>query len=350
MVGAGVMGAAAAWQLAWRGHRVTVVEQFDNGHTRGSSHGESRIFRLGYPDPFYVRLGRDALGAWRDLEDESGMRLLAPTGSVDHGGVDSVAVVLSVFDAEGVATELLTPSMAADRWPGMRFEGTVVFQPGGGRIASGAARTAMISQAQRHGAAFRWWTPVRRIEPDDDQVRVVAGDDVLVADVVVVAAGAWVMGLVADHVAMPALTVTQESVVHFEPRDGQDWWPSFIHHGPATIYGLETPGEGIKVAEHHTGPVVDPDTRNGLVDPWDRERLRGYAQRWLPGVDPAATTETTCLYTTTPTEDFVVDRVGPVVVASPCSGHGFKFSPLIGSLVADCVDGAAPMDRFRLPT
>ncbi|MBK5289439.1 MAG: FAD-dependent oxidoreductase, partial [Acidimicrobiia bacterium] len=103
------------------------------------------------------------------------------------------------------------------------------------------------------------------------------------------------------------------------------------------------------VAEHHTGPEVDADTRNGLVDAWDRQRLCAYAEEWLPGVDPNPTTETTCLYTTTPTEDFLLDRVGPVVVASPCSGHGFKFAPLVGRIIADLVEGSDGPERFRLP-
>ncbi len=349
VVGAGVMGAAAAWQLAQRGHSVTVVEQFADGHTRGSSHGDSRIFRLGYPDPLFVRLARDARLVWQELEDQAGVSLIAATGSVDHGDPASVASVLAALDAEGVGTELLTPETAHDRWPGMKFSGTVVFQPGGGRIASGAARMAMIEQAQRHGATFRFETPVRAVEPGDDGARVVLDGEVLDVDAVVVAAGAWVGPLLGGLIDLPPVRVTQENVLHFAARDGEVWWPSFIHHGSRFVYGLETPGEGIKVAEHHTGPEVDADTRNGLVDGWDRHRLSAYAEEWLPGVDPTPVTETTCLYTTTPTEDFVLDRVGPVVVASPCSGHGFKFAPLVGRVVADLVDGEVGPERFRLP-
>lgn len=348
VVGAGVMGASAAWQLARRGHRVTVLEQFDDGHERGSSHGASRIFRLGYPDPFYVRLGRDALGAWRDLEEQCGVTLIAPTGSVDFGDAESVASVLAAMDAEGVATELLTPAMATDRWPGMRFQGTVVFQPGGGRIASGAARLAMIEQAQRHGAAFCWVAPVLGIEPDGDRVRVVARDDVMVADTVVVTAGAWVTHVLGDVVDLPPVAVTQESVFHFAPRTEPSWWPSLIHHGPTFVYGLETPGLGVKLAEHHTGPVVDPFTRDGAIDPGSRERVVQFVEEWMPGLGPVPVDELTCLYTTLPGEDFLIDRAGPVVVASPCSGHGFKFAPLLGAMIADCVEDGDPPDRFRL--
>ena len=152
-----------------------------------------------------------------------------------------------------------------------------------------------------------------------------------------------------DPADLPPLRVTQESVFHFAPRDAHSWWPSLIHHHDgATVYGLETPSVGVKLAEHHTGPVVDPDTRDGMVDPGSRERVVQFVERWMPGLAPVPVDETTCLYTTTPTEDFVIDRVGPVVVASPCSGHGFKFSPLVGQMIADVVAGGYAPERFRL--
>lgn len=351
IVGAGVMGAAAAWQIARRGDRVTVVEQFEDGHDRGSSHGASRIFRLGYSDPFWVRLGCESLAAWHELEQESGVGLVVATGSVDHGDPAGVTNVLAAFDVEGVAVELLTPAVATQRWPGMHFEGTAVFQAGGGRIAAGAARMAMMEQAQQRGARFLWDTPVRAIEVQGDRARVVIDDIALDADAVVVAAGAWCQSLIGDVVSLPSLRVTQESVFHFAPRDEHSWWPSFIHHdaGTGTIYGLETPGEGVKLAEHHAGPEVDASTRDGMVDPGSRERIVQFVEQWMPGLVPIPATETTCLYTTSPTEDFVLDRVGPVVVASPCSGHGFKFAPLVGRIIADLVDGADGPERFRLP-
>lgn len=349
IVGAGVMGAAAAWQLTKRGDQVRVIEQFSDGHERGSSHGASRIFRLGYSDPFWVDLGREALALWHELERDAGVPLIVQTGSVDHGDAAAVSTILAALDAAGVPTELLTPSVAEDRWPGMRFEGSGVFQAGGGRIASGAARMAMIEHAQRHGATVRYEEPVRAIEVADDRARVVLDHEVIDAEVVVVAAGAWAAPLLDGIVDLPALRVTQESVFHFAPRESHSWWPSFIHHHDrATVYGLETPGVGVKLAEHHTGPVVDPDRRDGMVDPGSRERIVQFVERWMPGLVPVPVDEITCLYTTTPTEDFIIDRAGPVVVASPCSGHGFKFAPIVGSMIADVVGGGDAPERFRL--
>ena len=349
IVGAGVMGAAAAWQLSRRGDHVTVLEQFDAAHTRGSSHGASRIFRLGYPDPFWVRLATEALSEWSELEEDAGVELIARTGSVDHGEPESVGRVLATLDAEGVPVELLTPEVASERWPGMRFSGAVVFQAGGGRIASGAARLAMTQRAQARGARFRWRTPVRGLElaGDRPRVRLEAGE--LDADIVVLTVGAWAADLCGGaSIALPPLRVTQESVFHFEPRDHPSWWPSLIHHGAPFVYGLETPGLGVKLAEHHTGPDVHPDTRNGVVDPFARDRMIEFVRAWMPGLHDRPVDEVTCLYTTTATEDFLLDRVGPVVVASPCSGHGFKFAPLVGRMIANLVAGGDVPARFRL--
>jgi sarcosine oxidase len=128
-------------------------------------------------------------------------------------------------------------------------------------------------------------------------------------------------------------------------------WPSFIHHrDPVPAYGLETPGDGVKLGEHHSGePLSDPDepVSAGRAEE-ARGRLLDYAREWMPGVEPVAVSEATCLYTSTPTEDFVVDRVGPVVICSPCSGHGFKFAPLVGEFIADLADGSPVPERFRL--
>jgi glycine/D-amino acid oxidase-like deaminating enzyme len=154
--------------------------------------------------------------------------------------------------------------------------------------------------------------------------------------------------LIGAEVTLPPLVVTQESAFHFAPREPLPW-PSFIHHGAIACYGLATPGEGVKLAEHHTGGVVTADTRDFIVDANARRRVVELVERWFPGLAPEPVSEVTCLYTNTATEDFVLDRVGPIVVVSPCSGHGFKFAPIIGRMAADLAEGAAPVTRFALP-
>ena len=341
------MGAASARALARLGRSVVLLEQFEPAHARGSSHGGSRISRLAYPDPFWIDLARTAQTDWRELEAETGAVLLTQTGSVDHGDPAAVLEIGSALAAAGVPFELLHPDEAAGRWSGMRFDGEVLHQSEGGRLDAALALRTLTESVERLGGAVRWSTPVRALEPTGNRVRIFTDSETYDADVVVVAAGAWVEPLLEQLVPLPRMVVTQESAFHFAPSDPLPW-PSFIHHGPTTRYGLETPGEGVKVAEHHTGPEMTAATRDFVVDPAARERTIGFVETWLPGLSPLPVTEVTCLYTSTATEDFVVDRIGPIVVASPCSGHGFKFAPTIGKIVAGVVAGEAPIARFAL--
>jgi sarcosine oxidase len=172
------------------------------------------------------------------------------------------------------------------------------------------------------------------------------------ARAVVVAAGAWVPKLLGGRLPLPPLRVTREQPVHFRALEPDQRWPSFIEHAPEasfTTYGLLSPGEGVKLGEHMVGPVVDADHVDRTPDPAATARVVAHARRYLPGVDPVPTQVETCLYTTTANEDFVIDRRGPLTVASPCSGHGFKFGPATGELVARVAVGevTAP-PRFRL--
>ena len=345
------MGSATAWHLVRRGRSVALLERFEQGHVRGSSHGGSRVFRLAYDDPQYVHLARSALTGWRELEEDAAEDLLDLTGGVDHGEAAAVERVAAALTGSGAAFEVLAPEAAAERWPGFRFDGSVVFSPEGGRCRSDAAVAALQRRVAELGGDVRFSTPVEAVVPDGEGVEVRTAGETWRATTAVVAAGSWVPQLADGLAALPPLEVTREQVVHFPTAAGApglEAWPSFVHRG-SWIYGLATPGEGVKVAEHHTGPVVDPDTRSFEPDPDAVQRVRRYAAEWLPGLVPEPVSATTCLYTSTPSEDFVLDRVGPVVVASPCSGHGFKFTPEIGRLAAALALGErAEVDRFTV--
>jgi sarcosine oxidase len=355
VVGAGVMGSAAALHLARRHRSVVVLERFQPGHRRGSSHGASRVFRLAYAEPDYVRLAQRAEGAWRALEADAGEPLLDRTGAIDHGDPAGVAALAEALDACGVEHEVLATEAAAERWPGVRFDGPVLHHPAGGRCRSDHAVAALQRRAGEEGAELRFGVPAEALVPAGAGVEVRTADGAWRAPVAVVATGAWLPGLLGPLVDLPPLRVTREQWLHLPPRDGgPERWPSFIHHldpaaVPAFVYGLGTPGEGVKVAEHHTGPEVDPDRRGFEADEAGVRRLRRYVERRLPGLDPGPASVTTCLYTSTPTEDFVLDRTGPLVVVSPCSGHGFKFAPELGRLAADLAEGRPPeVARFTL--
>jgi glycine/D-amino acid oxidase-like deaminating enzyme len=356
VIGAGLMGAATAWSVARRGLSVTVLEQFAPHHALGSSHGSARIVRRVYGDELYVRLTGRAFELWREVEAGSGAPLLRMLGGLDFGPRRDVPAAAALLTDAGVEHELLDAVEAGRRWEGLRFDGPVLFHPQAGTLDSAGACTALLGLAAQNGAELRYSAAVQAIEPAADSARVVLADGAaLSARCVVVAAGAWTGPLLAGLIALPALRVTKQQVFHFPRLDpGAPPWPSVIHEDARAMYHLAGGrdgghGEDRKVGEHDLGRVVRAADLDGVIDPAARARTTEYVRRWLPGLEPTPRGESTCLYTVTPSEDFLLDRVGPIVVCSPCSGHGAKFAPLIGELTAGLVAGAAAVpDRFRL--
>jgi monomeric sarcosine oxidase len=337
VVGGGVTGSATAWWLARWGVDVALVEQFDSGHERASSHGSTRIFRLAYPDPLYVDMARQALALWRELEDDVDAELVSSTGGIDYGDWASVQSIVDALTAAAVPHEIVGPQEATERWPGFVFEGPVLHQPDAGRIAAADVVRALQTRAASKGARLAFGETVRGLVPQGDGGILVTGDGGSYrARAVVVTAGAWVGDLLCGLVDLPPLRVTREQVFHFPSRIEGAEWPSYICHGPAPVYGLRAPGrEGVKVAEHHTGPVTTAATRSFDIDPAARARVVDHVVERMPGLEPVPTSETTCLYTNTPDSSFVIERHGPIVVGSACSGHGFKFAPLVGRRLAE---------------
>ncbi|WP_327267372.1 FAD-dependent oxidoreductase [Streptomyces sp. NBC_01218] len=354
IVGGGVMGASAAWRLAARGHRVTVLERFGPGHDRGSSHGSSRIFRLTYADPWYVQLALRALPLWRRLEEETGRPVLTVTGAVDHGSPATVRELAATLAAAGRPGALLSPAQAAERWPGLRADTSVLLHAEGGRLHADAAVAALLAAAAGLGADVRHGVRVRALRRTGSGVVAETGaGERVVADTAVVAVGGWSPSVLPDLVdGLPPLRVTQEQPLHFAVDDALRW-PAFVHHPgagfdePGGVYGLGS-ADGVKVGFHAVGPVVDPDHRDRTPDPLAAARLEAYVRTWLPGLASAAPEPVTCLYTSTPDHDFVVDRQGPVTVLAGFSGHGFKFAPALGELAADLVEGRPGARRFAL--
>ncbi|MGO3432384.1 MAG: FAD-dependent oxidoreductase, partial [Cellulosimicrobium funkei] len=237
-----------------------------------------------------------------------------------------------------------------------------------GRHHAARAVAALQGAAAAQGADVRHEVAVRHVERVPEGVRVVTDGADVVARVVVVTVGAWSAGLLGSPAGgllgqeLP-LVVTQEQPAHFAlaPGTSPAGWPAFTHDvGPGTawpsgVYGLATPGEGVKVGFHGVGPVVDPDRRSYRPEPGRLAALRDYVRTWLPGLDPDAYVPVSCTYTTTPDHDFVLDRRGPVVVGAGFSGHGFKFAPAVGRVLADLAtapgalpDGGTAAARFAL--
>jgi sarcosine oxidase len=340
VIGAGAMGSATAWWLARRGRSVVLAERFAAGHANGSSHGEVRIFRFAYPDADYVRMAQTALPLWRELEADAGEVLLDQTGAIDHGPTPALDAIVAALGASGAEHEVLRPSDASDRWPGLHFDGPVVFHAAGGRLFADRTVAALQRRAAELGADVRFESPAQIVDATHEHADVDIAGEIIRARCVVVTAGAWVADVVAragDVPELPPLKVTQETVTHFPPLDPSASWPSFIHHDAGLRYGLQSLSEGVKVGGHHEGAVIDPDRRDFRLDSLQVQQITDYVRRWLPGLDPEPQFGATCLYTTTPDESFVIERRGPIVIGSACSGHGFKFTPLVGRMLADLV-------------
>jgi monomeric sarcosine oxidase len=367
IVGAGLAGSAAAWVASARGLDVVVLEKFGSGHKNGSSHGSARIFRRAYPDELHVQLTGMAKERWRRLEDEASETLLTLTGGVDFGATRKPEQLHKVLTRKGVPAELLGPEAAAERWPYFDFTGAgqVMFHADSGVLDPHNAMTAMLRLASANGADIRFDAPVTRLAatPAGDGAVAYTDSGTFAAPVIAVAAGAWIASLLDGVVELPPLTVIQQQVFHFAPvltpgpSAPADSWPVFVcQDGADNCYGLpggrdgEVPG-AIKIGEH-IHPLLRTTTaadRDFEVDPAARARITDFVGRRLPGLNATPVNEVTCLYTITKNEDFVLDRSGPFVVASPCSGHGAKFAPLLGEIIADLAAGKpAPDPRFTL--
>jgi sarcosine oxidase len=320
----------------------------------GASHGASRNFNVAYFDPTYVEMLVESRRDWEFLDGEvSTSRIFTQTGIVNHGPNPGYDFVFEALTQAQIPVEWLDAAEATKRWPGMRFDSSVLHTPTAGRLNADAAVAMLQAAASALGAVVRHETTVGRIEVvSDAEVRVTLDDEVLTARRVIVTVGAWTQKL-AGFLPLPELVVTQEQPAHFALRHEGDEWPGFNHAPdadwwPSPIYGMLTPGEGVKAGWHGTGVRTDPDARTFLPEAVQLEALKRYAREWLPGVDADRAVPMSCTYTTTPDSNFVLDAVGPVVVGAGFSGQGFKFVPSVGRILADLVDGVPSPEMFRL--
>jgi sarcosine oxidase len=315
VVGAGVNGLATAWALRRAGHDAVVYEQFELGHTRGSSHGRSRIFRLGYPDVTWVRLAQDALEGWRELERESGEQILLLNGFLElyREGVTSSQAAL---ESCGARYELLTRETTAERFGVSPAPDTnVLFQPDAGIVYSERAMRAFARDLEI--------VEGRRVE-SLDQVE---------EPVVVVCAGPWARRLLAPVGIDLPVVETRETIVYVNV-DGEI--PSVVAEVVARghgFYSLYDPVHGLKVGSHMRGKPADPDVE-AEPDPALVEEITEWTAARFPAADPKPVGAESCFYTTTDDERFIIERHGRIVVGSACSGHGFKFAPAVGKQLA----------------
>jgi len=361
VIGLGVMGSAALCTLARRGRRVLGIERFLPGHDHGSSHGITRLIRLGYFEhPSYVPLLRRAYELWRGLEQASGQKLLHVTGIAEIGPPDGVLVrgTLASTRAHSLEHEVFDAQDFMRRYPAFRLPADFVgvLQPDGGFLEVAPSIRTWLALAKEAGAEVRTGETIRAVEPHPAGVRIVSDRGTIEAGTVIVAAGPWMKRLLPDLPA--ALRVTRQVMGWFAPAEPQlvapGRFPAFLLESAHGIhYGFPPFGDGlVKVAKHHhDDETVDPDTYDRAVSAKDEQLIRAAVVAHVPAADGPMAAEQTCLYTMMPDGDFLIDRLPgwpQVIVASPCSGHGFKFAPVISEILADlAVDGTTAHDITR---
>lgn len=355
IVGLGAMGSAAALELARRGADVIGFDRHTPPHTLGSSHGGSRIIREAYfESPVYVPMVQRAFELWRALERASGTPLLQPTGGLMIGAPDSVLVEGALRSARehGLLHEVLSATEIRARYPVLNPEDDMVavWEPRAGVLAPEACVTAQLDQARAHGAALRFDEPVVGWDVQAGGVRVVTAHGVVHAKRLVISAGAWTASLLPG---MQVPLAIERQVQHwFEPLSHADAFTPQrlpIHlwqfDGGRFFYGFPDMGAGIKMSFHHRGEETTADTVQREVSTQEVDEVRRAVQRFVPAAAGRVRASSVCLYTNTPDEHFWIDRhpsQADVIVASPCSGHGFKFAPVVGEIVADLVEGKPP--------
>jgi sarcosine oxidase len=343
VIGAGVIGTMTAKALAERGRQTLILERYQLGHKGGSSHGLSRIVRVTDYHPDYVRINRLAMQGWEELQEAAGETLLVRTGNLEIG--EGAQVYADALEAAGERYMWLAPEEARERWPSLRLhadERMFVQEDGGVCLADRSVRAA-ARLATDAGAELHEGTRVERISNHDTFAEVVTEGETIRTSVVVVTAGAWARNLLADAGLDLPLVPTLEQVSYYK-LDTPSPLPTIIDYTVDQAidhYAVPHPTQtgSFKLALDHAGPIVDPDTRSFDPDPERLARVEAWGRSRFRSMIPTEPPET-CLYTNTPDNDYVLDRVGSIVIGSACSGHGFKASPMVGKILADLATGS----------
>ncbi|WP_396215858.1 N-methyl-L-tryptophan oxidase [Gemmatimonas sp.] len=350
VVGVGGMGSAAASHMAARGLRVLALEQFEPGHSHGSSHGLTRIIRLAYFEhPSYVPLLRRAFALWRDLETGLDEPLLHVTGGLDVGweGSEVFEGSLRSCREHELAHEVLEAHDLTARFPGWSpaENAIAVYQPDAGFVTPERCIAVHTARAIQAGATVLTNIRVRDVVPENGGVRVRTSAGEYTAGQVVLSAGPWMADLAPE--LAPVLSPERQVLGWFDIAQPEAFAPSrfpvfVLDAAEGRYYGFPEYGvPGFKIGcYHHHAERVHPDTMTRTVSARDEDTLRQAVARYFPQANGAMRQSTTCLFTNTPDEHFIIDRAPSapqVLLVSPCSGHGFKFSSVIGEICADLV-------------
>ena len=355
------MGSAVCWQLARRGARVLGLERFSIPHDRGSAHGVTRIIRLAYFEhPDYVPLLRRAYELWRETERACGEQLLFITGGIDAGPPEGRLVTGSLLacHTHALSHEVLDAKELQRRFPGFNLPNDFisVYQPDGGFLACERAVAAQAELARASGAEIHTQEPMTKWEKAPGGVRVVTERAIYEAGCLILSTGAWI----ADHVpALMGKAVAERQVLGWlEPKKAELFTPdafpiSILETDEGLPYALPVWGApGFKLGLfRHLHEQGHADALPRAANTKDEALLRGIAERYFSAAAGRTLSLQTCLFTNAPDGHFVIDRLPglpQVIVASPCSGHGFKFASVIGEILADMAMEGAPRFDMRL--
>jgi sarcosine oxidase len=347
VVGLGAMGSAALHHLASRGVKVLGIDRFATPHLHGSTHGRTRIIREAYYEhPCYVPMVQRAYELWASLEKEIGEQLFVQTGGLMIGPPEGelFAGALRSAKEHGLAHTILEPAQVHARYPGFRVpDGSMALhEPRAGLLFPEKCVEAHLALAKRAGATIRTGITVTRWNADDG-IRIETDAGELRARTLILAAGPWLPALVPD-LELP-LEVERQLFHWFEPVSHPEWYDaahspiSLIEYADGRFFAtFPDVGHGVKAGIHHEGAVIDIDAPRAPATTAEGAEIQALLARYLPQAAGHILDSATCVYTNTPDHDFLLDRhpVHPnVLIASPCSGHGFKFSSAIGEILAD---------------
>lgn len=330
VVGAGIMGASTAYALSLRGHETVVFEQFERGHARGSSHGSSRIVRKAYPDPFYSKIMLDAYPLWHELQARSKRPILHETGLLYFGPETSENMRSQARGLNDLGIEHAVIHEVSSIGIGLQIpEGSIgLYSKDGGWVHAENAVLALLEGAEAQGAMV-----VR------EQVRSLT--ELAHFDRIVLCCGAWIQ----RFINLP-VNITLQTLAYFE---GEFEGPVWIEDGPNNFYGFPSePGAtDFKVGVHRPDREIEPD--DSLREPSEEyiDLMKHACVRLGLSDRPRLTRTVTCLYTNTACEDFLIGKIDTrTVFASPCSGHGFKFGPWMGRLLADILEEKVQPEQY----
>jgi len=349
ILGLGAHGSSAAYHLSKNDVKVCGIDKFVPPHAFGSSHGQSRIIRQAYHEsPMYVPLVKEAYTLWNELENISGKKLLLKTGGLILGNENAMVIKGARLSAEthNVPYEYLNSKKIAKRFPALKpTENTVaVVEQSAGILFPEKCIKTNLELANKNGARLLFGEAVQSIKQKNNHVEIVTSKNIFQTEKLIVSVGAWLNDLLPE-LKLP-LNIKRQVLFWFRNENKQmqqfiepEQLPIFIweYNSPHIFYGFPDLGNGIKIAPHHEGQSIHPDLLSKEVYEDEIKQMKNILDKYF-NADTRFSSSDVCMYTNTPDEHFIIDYYPShqnIIIASPCSGHGFKFSSAIGKILCD---------------